>query len=101
MPPSRTRGDNVKELRGGDAIEQRIANAIESSLDGGSRSAGQPYRVFVLFHPEDDETVRLSGPVLTASGRTFAWTMSQRYTRPSALTKPGVSTTTELEAAGG
>jgi len=98
--------DTVKELRGGTAIDQRIAvDAIEASLDGGVRSAGQPYRVFVLSQPNDDETVTLALPITNttkaASGRTWAWTMSQRYTRLSALTKPGITTTTELEAGGG
>lgn len=97
--------DTVKELRRGTAIDQRIAHAIEASLDGGVRSAGQPYRVFVLSQPNDDETVTLGMPITNtkkaASGRTWAWTMSQSYTRLSALTKPGITTTTELEGAGG
>ncbi len=97
--------DAVKELQAGDAIERRIASAIEVSLAGGTRSAGQPYRVFVLSHPDDDETVTLTAAITNttkaASGRAFAWTMGQRYTRLSALTKPGITTTTELEGAGG
>lgn len=97
--------DTVKEFRTGDAIEQRIASAIEVSLAGGIRSAGQPYRMFVLSHSDDDETVTLTSPITNttkaASGRAFAWTMGQRYTRLSALTKPGITTTTQLEDAGG
>lgn len=97
--------DTVKELQAGDAIEQRIASAIEVSLAGGTRSAGQPYRVFVLSHSDDNETVTLTAAITNttkaASGRAFAWTMGQRYTRLSALTKPGITTTTELEGAGG
>jgi len=98
-------GDSMKKLQAGGAIDQRIANAIKVSLDGGIHSAGQPYRVFVLSHPDDKETVTLSKPITNttkaASGRNFAWTMGQRYTRLSALTKHGISTTTELEEAGG
>jgi hypothetical protein len=98
-------GDTVKEFRSGGAIDNRIADAIEASLDGGTRSAGQPYRVFILSHADDSDTVPLEGPIKnttkTVSGRTFAWTMSQRYTRLSALTKYGITTTTELEEAGG
>lgn len=95
----------IKELRAGDTIGQRIAQAIEDSLSGGTRSAGQPYRVFVLSHHDDDQTVTLSSQIInttkTSSGRGFAWTMGQRYTRLSALTKPGITTTTELEEADG
>lgn len=98
-------GDAVKEFQAGGVIDQRIAKAIEVSLDRGVRSAGQPYRVFVLSYPGDKETVSLGGPIANttraASGRAFAWTMGQRYTRLSALTKPGVTTTTLLEEAGG
>jgi hypothetical protein len=97
--------DTVKKCRVGSAIDNRIADAIEASLDGGTRSAGQPYRVFVLSRVDDDGTVPLDNPITNttraASGRTFAWTMGQRYTRLSALTKPGITTTTELEEAGG
>lgn len=92
-------------VRGGGRIDQRIADAIQTSLDAGTRSAGQPYRVFVLSHPNDEETITLDTPIANttkaASGRTFAWTMGQRYTRLSALTKPGITTTTDLEQAGG
>jgi hypothetical protein len=97
--------DTVKKCRVGSAIDNRIVDAIEASLDGGTRSAGQPYRVFVLSRVDDDGTVPLDNPITNttraASGRTFAWTMGQRYTRLSALTKPGITTTTELEEAGG
>ncbi|HVA05211.1 MAG TPA: hypothetical protein VNG12_00555 [Acidimicrobiales bacterium] len=98
-------GDTVKELQAGGSVDQRIAESIEASFDNGIHSAGQPYRVFVLSHPDDEETVTLSNSITNttkaASGRTFAWTMSQRYTRLSALTKTGITTTTELEEAGG
>lgn len=97
--------DAVQQLKAGDAIEQRIASVIEVSLAGGARSSGQPYRVFVLSYPDDDDTVTLTAAITNttkaASGRAFAWTMGQRYTRLSALTKPGITTTTELEGAGG
>lgn len=97
--------DTVKDLQAGGAIEQRIADAIQVSLTGGTRSSGQPYRVFVLSHPDDSETVTLAATIANttkaASGRPFAWTMGQRYTRLSALTKPGITTTTELEGGGG
>jgi hypothetical protein len=61
--------------------------------------------VFILSRRDDDETVTLTSPITNttkaASGRAFAWTMGQRYTRLSVLTKPGITTTTELDEAGG
>ena len=66
----------VKERRAGSPIDHRIADAIEVSLDGGTRSAGQPYRVFVLSPSEDGDTVPLDSPIknttMAASGRPFA-----------------------------
>lgn len=95
----------VKELRAAGPIEQRIASAIEGLLSTGTRGSSQPHRVFVLSPLDDDETLTLDAAITNktkaASGRGFAWTMSQRYTRLSALTKPGITTTTELEIAGG
>jgi hypothetical protein len=38
----------VEALRSGSPIDLRIADAIEASLEGGTRSEGQPFRVFVL-----------------------------------------------------
>ncbi len=103
--PATFDSDTVKKHRAGGMIDQRIADAIEASLHGGIRSAGQPYRVFVLSYPNDDETVTLGALIANTtkatSGRTFAWTMGQRYTRLSSLTSPGISTTTHLEQVGG
>lgn len=91
--------DSMKKLEAGDANEKRIANAIKVLLERGSRIAGQQYRVFVLSHPDDKETVTLEKAIMHTTE--FAWTMGQRYTRLDALTKPGISTTTELKEAGG
>jgi hypothetical protein len=95
--------NTVEALRAGSDIDQRIAETIEASLKGGTRPPGQPYRVFVLSRTPDEGTVELAAPIANtpASGGTFAWTMSQRYTRLAALTKPGVGSTLELKAAGG
>ncbi len=95
--------NTVEALRAGSDIDQRIAETIEASLKGGTRPPGQPYRVFVLSRTPDEGTVELAAPIANtpASGGTFAWTMSQRYTRLAALTKAGVGTTLELKAAGG
>jgi hypothetical protein len=95
----------VEALRTGSPIHLRIADAIEASLEGGTRSEGQPFRVFVLSRNSGEGSVELAGPIANTtkalSGRTFAWTMSQRYTRLTALTTPGIATTSDLEAAGG
>jgi hypothetical protein len=95
----------VTALRSGNPIDSRTADAIEASLGGGIRAEGQPFRVFVLSRNPDEGSVLLSGSITnttkTASGRTWAWTMGQRYTRLSALTTPGLATTSDLEAAGG
>jgi hypothetical protein len=95
----------VAALRSGSPIDNRIADAIEASLVGGTRSEGQPFRVFVLSRSPDEGSVLLSGPITNttraASGRTWAWTMGQRYTRLTALTTRGLDTTSDLEAVGG
>jgi hypothetical protein len=95
----------VEILRSGGPIDLRVADAIDASLAGGTRSEGQPFRVFVLSRNEDEGSVLLGGPIANttkaASGRTWAWTLGQRYTRLAALTTPGVTTTSELEEVGG
>ena len=97
--------DTVKNHRAGSTIDQRIANAIQASLDGGVRSVGQPYRVFVLSHAErrrdrhprwtdhkhDEGGVR---PDLRVDDGSAVHATVLPYT-------PGISTTTELEQAGG
>lgn len=97
--------DTVAALRSGSPIDNRIADAIEASLAGGTRSEGQPFRVFVLSSSPEEGSVVLGGPISNttkaASGRPWAWTMSQRYSRLTALTTPGLDTTSDLEAAGG
>jgi hypothetical protein len=97
--------DAVAALRCGNPIDDRIADAIEASLAGGTRSEGQPFRVFVLSRNPEEGSVQLGGPITNttkaASGRVWAWTMGQRYTRLTALRTPGLYTTTDLEAAGG
>ena len=95
----------VETLRSGGPIDNRIADAIDASLTGGTRSEGQQFRVFVLSRSPEEGSVALGGPITNttkaASGRTWAWTMGQRYTRLAALTTPGLATTSDLEVAGG
>jgi hypothetical protein len=65
----------------GDAL---LADLIEQLLIAGNRVAGESYGILLLSGPDDAETVQLDQPVVndtkTASGRTWAWTLSQRYT---------------------
>ena len=85
-------------------MDQVLADTIEKLIAHGKPS-GQPYRVFLLSRHDDEDSLNLPGPIKNttkaSSGRSFAWTMGQRYTRSTALTAQGVSTTTELEAVGG
>ena len=95
----------VEKMRSGGQIDNRIADAIEASLAKGMRSEGQPFRVFVLSRNAEEGSVALDGLIQNttkaASGRTWAWTMAQRYTRLAALTTPGIVTTSDLELVGG
>lgn len=95
----------IANFRAGNGVmDQLLANTIEKLIAHGKPS-GQPYRVFLLSRHEDEDSLTLPGSIKNttkaSSGRGFAWTMGQRYTRSTALTTQGVSTTTELEAAGG
>jgi hypothetical protein len=95
----------IETLSSGTEMDQRIATAIHESLNQGIRTEGQPYRVFVLSRNVDEGSVELKGPIFNttkaASGRVWAWTLAQRYTRLSSLLTPGITTTSELESAGG
>lgn len=81
--------------------EVRVAEAIKMLLGTGARTEGSDYGVFILSRREDPETVLLDAPIVNdtvaASGRTWAWTMGQRYTSLAKLTKPGVTKTSQLE----
>jgi hypothetical protein len=79
----------------GDAV---LADLIEQLIARGNRVAGESYGILLLTGPDDLETVRLSQPVAndtrTAAGRTWAWTLSQRYTSIDKLR--GARLTSEL-----
>jgi len=89
----------VATLRQGSPIDQRIANAVETSLRKGPRGTG-PYRVFVLSRTAEEGLVELAQPIKNVSkssaGRTTAWTQGQRYTVLSRLTASEASTTDDL-----
>lgn len=87
----------------GDPIEARIAATIDAGLEqapgAGLRTPGETYQVFLLSPPDDPATVRLVGPIVNDTvgrgGRTFAWTMGQRYVSLTRLTS-GAAKTSEL-----
>ena len=83
----------------GDPVDVRIADAVQALLAAGLRTHGEAYQVFLLTGPEAEATVRLKTPIINDTlglgGRSFAWTMGQRYTSLSRLTV-GASRTSEL-----
>jgi hypothetical protein len=89
--------EQAKMLR--DGGDETLAQVIEQSLARGRRTEGESYGVFVLSGPDDRDTVRLKVPIendtRSESGRTWAWTLSQRYTRLERL-RSGVTWTSQL-----
>jgi len=81
------------------AGQEEIGELIDRLLDDGSRNEGSSYGVLLLSGPGDEETVVLSAPVqndtVTGTGRNWAWTLGQRYTRLDRL-KSGVTATSQL-----
>ena len=67
--------------------QDAVADLIERSLDGRgpARAEGDSFGIVLLSGPDDQDTVRLDGPVVNdvkaASGKPWAWTLGQRYTR--------------------
>jgi hypothetical protein len=83
----------------GDAHDAVIASLIESTVGGGSHIEGNPYQVFLLSAPDDDQhTLRLPVPIEHAGGA--AWTMGQRYVYSERVkTSPPPKSTDELVTA--
>lgn len=74
----------------------RVGDIVERMLDEGSREEGQFFKIVFLSSPESDETLQLSKPIINdlkvASGRTWAFTLSQRYTQVEKLKKANRTT---------
>jgi hypothetical protein len=72
---------------------------VKTLLDDGLRSDGEHYGVLLLSPHDSDETVHLPAAIkndtVTAAGRPWGWTLSQRYTRLDKLAS-GVNRTSEL-----
>jgi len=80
--------------------DQLIGNAIENALADGTREPEARYQVFILSGSQDPDTVHLRQPIInnttSASGRSWAWTMGQRYVSLANLMRPGMSVTSDL-----
>jgi hypothetical protein len=88
--------------RRGTATEGRVADAIDTLLSIGARTEGNEYGVFILTPPSDPRTVYLEAPIVNdtvagPSGRPWAWTLGQRYTSLTRLSRPGVTKTSDLD----
>lgn len=93
--------DEVKRRRAA-GNEDRIADVVDLQLTIGIRPDGTEYGVFILSPHDDPATVHLDAPIVNdtvagPSGRSWAWTLGQRYTSLMRLTRPGVSKTSDLE----
>jgi len=82
------------------AGEQEVGDLIDRLLDDGPRTEGSLYGVLLLSGPNDPDTVRLAHAVQNdtttkATGRNWAWTIGQRYTRLDRL-RSGAKVTSEL-----
>jgi hypothetical protein len=82
-----------------DAGEHGRADLIDRALTDGVRVEGNSHGVMLLSGPSGADTVQLDAPIVndtkTAAGRTWAWTLSQRYTRLDRL-RSGVTRTSQL-----
>ena len=96
-----TRDEAVARTAGSET-DRLVGEVIQTLLADGPREEGKQYQVFLLSGPEHPDTVRLAQPIandtVAESGRPWAWTMSQRYVSLTALTRSGVTVTSDLGA---
>lgn len=87
----------ISELRA--EGDHRLADLMDTLLARGGRDEGERHGVMLLSAHDDAETVQLTAPIMNdttaSSGRGWAWTMGQRYTRLAKLTS-GATRTSEL-----
>lgn len=76
----------------------RLGKLVDDLLANSPRQPGQSYKVMLLSEPDSKDTVVLDAPVandlVTDSGRTWAFTLSQRYVSLEQLKK--AKTTSDL-----
>jgi hypothetical protein len=79
--------------------DREVSNLITDLLAKGARTEGQSHSVFELSGADAEQTVRLDQPIVndtkSASGKTWAWTLSQRYTSLDRL-RSGARLTSQL-----
>ncbi len=79
--------------------EEAMATVISRVLEDGARSDGDAHGVMLLSPHDGTDTVQLTAPIdndtKTASGRSWAWTLGQRYTQLARLTA-GITRTSQL-----
>ena len=94
--------EEANKRRTGSELDRLIADLIEADLYNNIREAGEPYQVFLLSGPNDLDTVRLASNIVndtrTESGRSWAWTLGQRYVSLAGLTHPYTKSTSDLKA---
>jgi hypothetical protein len=77
-----------------------LADLVERQLNDGPRTEGNAHGVVLLSGPDDEDTIDLERVIVndtkTASGRPWAWTLSQRYTRLDRLRSKDVTRTSDL-----
>lgn len=87
-----------------DQTDQTIGRLIDELLADSPRTPGESYQVFLLSGRDDERTLVLPQPVRNTtrnrSGKPWAWTLGQRYTRSDVLERAPM-TTDELAANGG
>jgi hypothetical protein len=79
--------------------QSELADLIEALLSKDTRVEGEAYDILLLTRPDDLQTIKLARPIAndmtTESGKPWAWTLGQRYTRLDKLTS-GVTRTSQL-----
>ena len=82
-----------------DRGEVELADLVERALQIGAHVEGEAYGVFLLSAADAPDTVRLAAPIVndtvTATGKTWAWTLGQRYTSLDRL-RSGTTVTSGL-----
>jgi hypothetical protein len=85
---------------GGSESDRKVGTVIKADLQAGTREEGKQQQVFLLSGPDDPDTIRLPQPIvndtIAESGRSWAWTMGQRYASLTNLTRSGISVTSDL-----